>query len=253
MGQQELMHTYNLLKQSVRTLNGFNILVYRLGFTERKRARTVSALADELSLPHLQELIRNFLIGQHLPNDARDPSIIPVTEFPFYDGKISVFNSASSRFYAPSDISGIHGMRVEHIRSCSNWRKSDSRYDCVFVNANTELDGMRGLEIARVLCFFSFKFRLITYPCAVVRWFDTIGNSPDSDTGMWIVRPAWHHDQSPNISVIHIDAIYRAAHLIPIYGPSFVSRAIRFYHSYDAFGAFYVNKYADHHAFEIAF
>jgi len=253
MGQQELMHTYNLLKQSVRTLNGFNILVYRLGFTERKRARTVSALADELSLPHLQELIRNFLIGQHLPNDARDPSIIPVTEFPFYDGKISVFNSASSRFYAPSDISGIHGMRVEHIRSCSNWRKSDSRYDCVFVNANTELDGMRGLEIARVLCFFSFKFRLITYPCTVVRWFDTIGNSPDSDTGMWIVRPAWHHDQSPNISVIHIDAIYCAAHLIPIYGPSFVSRAIRFYHSYDAFGAFYVNKYADHHAFEIAF
>ncbi|OJA12790.1 hypothetical protein AZE42_13399 [Rhizopogon vesiculosus] len=80
---------------------------------QRKRAHTVPALADELSLPHLQELIRSFLIGQHLPNDARDPSTIPITTFPYYDGKVSVFNSASSRFYAPSDISGIHvGMTV---------------------------------------------------------------------------------------------------------------------------------------------
>jgi len=47
--------------------------------------------------------------------------------------------------------------------------------------------------------------------------------------------------------------IYHAAHLIPIYGSFFVLHTIKFYHSYDAFGAFYVNKYADHHAFEIAF
>ncbi|KAJ8586800.1 hypothetical protein M405DRAFT_822808 [Rhizopogon salebrosus TDB-379] len=70
---------------------------------------------------------------------------------------------------------------------------------------------------------------------------------------MWIVRPAYNANHSPNLSIIHIDAIYRAAHLIPVYGGQFVSRDLKFYHSYDSFRTYYVNKYADHHAFEIAF
>ncbi|KAH7921240.1 hypothetical protein BV22DRAFT_1019790, partial [Leucogyrophana mollusca] len=53
--------------------------------------------------------------------------------------------------------------------------------------------------------------------------------------------------------VIHTDTIYRAAHLIPVYGVEFVPDNLKFHHSYDAFHTFYVNKYADHHAFEIAF
>jgi hypothetical protein len=69
---------------------------------------------------------------------------------------------------------------------------------------------------------------------------------------MWIVRPTVHDDGTPNFAVIHIDTIYRAAHLIPVYGPDFIADNIEYFHSYDAFCSFYINKFADHHAFEIA-
>ncbi|KAG2742415.1 hypothetical protein P692DRAFT_20749556 [Suillus brevipes Sb2] len=46
--------------------------------------------------------------------------------------------------------------------------------------------------------------------------------------------------------------IIHAAHLIPLYGSNFLPRAITFHDSYNVFRTFYVNKYADHHAFEVA-
>ncbi|KAG1788627.1 uncharacterized protein HD556DRAFT_1195128, partial [Suillus plorans] len=64
-----------------------------------------------------------------------------------YPGKISVFNSASSRFYAASDLSGIGGMRIEHIHACPSWRNEYSRNDCVFVNTDSGLPGLQGLEV----------------------------------------------------------------------------------------------------------
>ncbi|KAG2135326.1 hypothetical protein DEU56DRAFT_738053 [Suillus clintonianus] len=220
---------------------------------QRKRAKTVAALAAELNIAHLPHLLRQFLFEQIHQDDPQDLSEVPEFHFPGYDGRISVFNSASSRFYSPSDLSGIGGMRTEYIRACPQWRNEYARNDCVFVNTNPDLEGMRGFNVARVLCFFSFNFQGITYPCAVIRWFDTIGDSPDEDTGMWVVRPAYHANHAPHMSIIHIDSIYRAAHLIPIYGAQFVSYDLRYYQSYDTFRAYYVNKYADHHAFEIAF
>ncbi|KAH7905578.1 hypothetical protein BJ138DRAFT_1118343 [Hygrophoropsis aurantiaca] len=220
---------------------------------QSKRAQSIPALATELNILSLPALLGQFLYQQAHPNDDRLPSEYPSAECPQYEGRIHVFNSASSRFYAPSDLSGIGGMRTEHIRACPSWRNQHSRHDCVFVSMNPELTGFRGLEVARVLCFFSFKFHAVDYPCAVVRWFNTIDDSPDEDTGMWMVRPGFNANRTPNISIIHVDTIYRAAHLIPIYGSQPISREIKHYHSYDAFRAFYVNKYADHHAFEIAF
>lgn len=58
----------------------------------------------------------------------------------------------------------------------------------------------------------------------------------------------------PEISIIHIDTIYHTMHLIPIYGTQFIpgEPQIQPHHSYDVFQAFYINKFADHHAFEIA-
>ncbi|KAG1893112.1 uncharacterized protein F5891DRAFT_963491 [Suillus fuscotomentosus] len=219
----------------------------------KKRAQTIPALAEELNIPSLPDLLRRFLFQQLHPKDPRDPSNIPLAECPLYLSKISVFNSASSRFYAPSDLSGIGGMRVEHIRSCPIWRNEYQRHDCVFVNTDSSLPGMQGLEVARVCAFFSFRYRGRLYPCALISWFDKVGDAPDEDTGMWIVRPGFGADSAPGYAVIHIDSIYRAAHLIPMYGVQFVPRELKFYHSYDAFQAYYVNKYADHHAFEIAF
>ncbi|KAG1796311.1 uncharacterized protein HD556DRAFT_1467804 [Suillus plorans] len=219
---------------------------------QRNRARTVSALALELSIPQLPNMLSRFLFAQLNPNDPRDPLQIPPADCPQYDERISVFNSACSRFFAPSDLSGIGGMRREHIRACPAWRKEHPRYDCIFVNTNPDLEGMRGMDVARVLTFFSFTYRAETYPCAVVRWFDTLGELPDDDTGMWMVQPAHHANNAPHIAIIHVDSIYRAAHLIPVYGSRFIPPNLQHYQTYDSFRRFYINKYADHHSFEIA-
>jgi hypothetical protein len=203
----------------------------------------------------LRRRLRRFLFAQLFPNDPRQPDEVPIAACPQVDSgdKVNVFNSAAATFYAPSDSSGIGGMRREQIRSCPRWRNSHPRQDCVFVNTNPELNGMRGLEVARILCFFSFKYDHQVFPCAVVRWFDKVQDEPDEDTGMWMVRPGVHQDGSHNTAIIHVDTIYRAAHLIPVYGAKFIPHTLKFHESYDAFRAYYVNKYVDHHAFEIAF
>jgi len=196
--------------------------------------------------------VRRFLFEQLNPNDHRDTSEIPLAACPHYDSRIYVFNSACARFYAPSDLSGIGGMQTEFIRSTPLWRKEGPRKDCVFVTTNPEATGMRALDIARILSFFSFRYQSELYECAVIWWFDKIGDAPDKDTGMWMVCPGYLPNHTPHLAIIHIDTIHRSAHLIPIYGTNAISRNIKPCHSYDAFRAFYVNKYVDHHAFEIA-
>ncbi|KAG2108355.1 uncharacterized protein F5147DRAFT_773568 [Suillus discolor] len=186
------------------------------------------------------------------PDDQCSPSEVLLASCPQFDGKIQVFNSASSIFYAPSDHSGIGCMRREHICACPVWRNEAPRYDCVFVNTDAGVEGMGGMDIACVMCFFSFIFEEVSYPCAVVRWFDKADDGPDEDTGMWIIKPSYDDGHSPSIAIIHVDSIYWAAHLILIYGTHAIPRDLKHYDSYDAFRAFYVNKFADHHAFEIA-
>jgi hypothetical protein len=167
--------------------------------------------------------------------------------------KISIYSSAVATFYAPSDISGIGGMRCERIHAIKSWRNGPGRYDCVFVNTDPSVDGMLGLDIARVQLIFSFKCEDTTFPCALVHWFSRVGNAPDEDTGMWIVKRDFNGDGTRAASVIHLDTIFRAAHLMPIYGDNPIPSHLSFTQSLDAFNSYYVNKYIDHHAFEIAF
>jgi hypothetical protein len=54
-------------------------------------------------------------------------------------------------------------------------------------------------------------------------------------------------------SVIHIDSILRTAHLIGVCGSSFILNNLTYTKSLQAFKNYYVNKYADHHAYEIAY
>ncbi|KAG1904171.1 uncharacterized protein F5891DRAFT_1126616 [Suillus fuscotomentosus] len=220
--------------------------------SKRKRAQIVAALAHEVAVPDLRHLIRYFLFSQLNPDDARNPKDIPAASLPRHEGKLQVFNSAAATFYAPSDLSGIGGMRREHIRACPLWRNEYPHNDCVFINTDSDAEGMRGLEVARVICFFSFKHNWEVYPCALIQWFEKIGDCPDEDTGMWMVAPSFHEDGSRNLAVIHIETVFHAAHLIAIYGSEYIPHSLKFYHSLDTFGSFYVNKYADHHAFEIA-
>lgn len=152
-------------------------------------------------------------------------------------------------------------MKREIIRSCPSWRGARPRHDCAFVTTDPDVPGMRGMDVVHILAFFSFTLRnprearlsdtIKQVPCAVVRWF-VLSDEPNQDTGMWVVRPGYNTRRQPDISIIHLDSIYRAAHLIPVYGTQHVSPEIQPHNSYNSFRSYYVNKYADHHAFEIA-
>lgn len=164
-----------------------------------------------------------------------------------------MFPSATATFYAPSDFSGISGMHRERIRTATSWRSGPSRYDCVFAEKDHTLPGFRGLHAARVRLFLSINFRGAVYPCALVEWFTPIGETPDDLTGLWMVEPDLEPDGTPSRELIHLDTVVRGAHLVGVYGSTLLPRGLQFSDSLDAFKAFYVNKYADHHAHEVAF
>ncbi|KAG2135989.1 hypothetical protein DEU56DRAFT_871547 [Suillus clintonianus] len=221
-------------------------------YFERKHARTILNLGKELHLPELPTLLQYFLYDQLYADDNHTSADVPLLRCPNYTGRIQVVNSAVATYFAPSDPSGVGGMHREHIRSTPSWRGGPPRYDCVFVSMDNTTDGINGMDIARVLSFFSFSFRNTVWLCAVVHWFKRIGSKPDEDMGMWMVRPSMNDDQSHEISIIHVDSIFRAAHLVPMFGDKFVPEHVNFHNSLDAYMGFYVNRFADHHAFEIA-
>ncbi|KAI6025193.1 hypothetical protein BKA83DRAFT_4124914 [Pisolithus microcarpus] len=176
---------------------------------EQNWAAMIIALADELHIPNLSELVRAFLVRQLYPDDNHDPTDIPHLECPGYEGRISIHNSASSTFYALSNLSGV---------GAPMWRQEGPHYGCAFVIMDPELEGM-------------------------------CGEAPDELTRMWMVHPSFTSNHQCNLAVIHVDTIFHAAHLIPLYGQDCVLREILPCHSYDTFYGFYVNKFADHHTF----
>ncbi len=178
----------------------------------------------------------------------------PLNTYPAFNGNIAIFYSAVATFRAPSDSHGVNGMRREFIWATPSWRGGAARYDCVFINSNPELEGMLGLNVARVLTFFSFSYNAQEYQCALVHWFSHVGTGPDEIMGMWVVEPEFDVDEAPHLDIVHVDCIYRAAHLAPVYTTSrYTCRTLTMHDTLDIFSLFYVNKYVDYHAFEIAF
>ncbi|KAI6015152.1 hypothetical protein F5J12DRAFT_904460 [Pisolithus orientalis] len=226
-------------------------------FSKHKCAKDVGSLAAELEMPQFPEILHCFLHGQLYPADACDPQEIPFDECPFYNSKLCIYNSTSLTFFASSNLSGIYSMHHEYIHSCPMWRNEGPHFDCVFVVTDPQAEGMGALDVAHVLCFFSFRYLQMVYPCAIIHWFDHVGDNPDEDIGMWIVCPSYlvqHTCNIQNLAVIHINMIYHAAHLIPIYSTHNInSRDVKPHCSYNMFHSFYVNKFADHHTFKITF
>jgi hypothetical protein len=66
-------------------------------------------------------------------------------------------------------------------------------------------------------------------------------------------RPDVDKAGSPLADIIHLDTILCVAHLMGVSGEGFVPRTLTPDNSLDLFYSFYVNKFIDHHAFEIAF
>jgi hypothetical protein len=207
-------------------------------------------IAAEIGQPNFPNLIAQFIYDQQHSDSTSNTSS---ADLPTFYGKIAVYPSAVATFHAPSDISGIGGMRRERIRAVKSWRKGPGRYDTIFVNTDPTMDGMQGLDVARVHLLFSFSHEGIKYPCALVSWFSRVGLG--DNTGMWIVKPGISDADGKTVSsIIHLNTVVRASHLLPVFGKGRkVSKTLLFTDTLDTFTRFYVNKYADHHAFEIAF
>ena len=216
--------------------------------------RTVDRLAAEIAEPRLPALIRRFLYDQLYPDNIFDSGHIPLNECPVIMGKVRVFNSAVATFHAPSDPSGIKGMRREFIRCTDDWRKMGPRRDVTFLNRDPELPGLRGIDVVQIRLFFSFSREDTTYPCALVHWFRILGDEPDGVTGMWVVQQEVDAEGKAVTSVIHLYCIIRACHLVPVFGKRLLqSQAMQPHDTLTAFKYYYVNKYADHHMHKIVF
>ncbi|KIK72556.1 hypothetical protein PAXRUDRAFT_39053, partial [Paxillus rubicundulus Ve08.2h10] len=96
-------------------------------------AQTLAALSEELHIPTLSGLLQRFLFDQIYPHNPHKQSEIPLAGCPQFDGCIYTFNSTSSHFYAPSDLSRIGGMQTECIHSTPLWRNKGPQFDYVFV------------------------------------------------------------------------------------------------------------------------
>jgi hypothetical protein len=216
---------------------------------EQQRACDVSSLSHELHVPNLTQLVNEFLCEQLNNSNIHNA---PNHACPRFSGRVNVVNRAIATFRSPNDSSNDKGMRREVIRATPSWHKGMPRYDCIFVNSNNEANGMRRMEVAHAMCFFSFVYFGVTYPCALVQWFSHISEEPDNNGGMWMVSPDLDCNGNPNLAVIHIDCIFRAAHLVPMFGDTFVPDDITYHNSLDSFKGFYVNRFIDHHTFDIA-
>ncbi|KAI0674730.1 hypothetical protein C8Q78DRAFT_1118259 [Trametes maxima] len=153
-------------------------------------------------------------------------------------------------------------MHREHIRVTPSWRKGPARRDCIFLGNDPSAPGFRSLHVARARLLFSFRpdpmFNLNPelpdeVPCALVEWFSPVGDEPDDETGLWMVEPDMDEHGSRQLGIVHIETVLRSAHLIPAFGEDPIPPYLKSSDALDSFHAYYVNKYADHHAHEIAF
>ncbi|KAG1851634.1 hypothetical protein DFJ58DRAFT_661567 [Suillus subalutaceus] len=68
---------------------------------------------------------------------------------------------------------------------------------------------------------------------------------------MWMVQCSFHLDGSQELSVIHLDTIICALHLLPMFSDQFIDNDVLFHNSLDLFTSFYVNQFVDHNSFDI--
>ncbi|KAF8259052.1 hypothetical protein EI94DRAFT_1774026 [Lactarius quietus] len=149
-------------------------------------------------------------------------SDVPLEQCPAFNSKISVYHSMVVVFYSLSDLCGLHGMCQETIRATP------------------------------LLAIFSFHWMDEYYPCALVHWFTHMGDEPDKVVNMWVVQPDSNLDGSPAVSIVHLDSVLHAVHLMPVFGDCMMPMDLTSDQSLDIFQSFYVNKYIDYHTFEIA-
>ena len=225
--------------------------------TAPKYPTTLWELGRHVNQQNLEDLVREFLFYQANPQETSLPPANSIHWLTAGIAHLSVFHSANAVFCAPNNPSGIAGMYRETIRSTPRWRSGgvvSPRRDCIFLDNGSDEPGVRGADVARVHLFFSFATEERVYPCALVHNFHLTFTDPDPDNGLWVVEPTYDESGSRHMSVVHVDSIVRAAHLLPVFqGSSTLPPQLTFSQTLDSFRAFYINKYIDYHAFETMF
>ncbi|KAF9545513.1 hypothetical protein CPC08DRAFT_730082 [Agrocybe pediades] len=113
---------------------------------DRRYPKELHQLSQYINEPDFPEAFNVFLYSRRHPNRPIPPDINMQVNF---CGKIYVFHSATTRFYAPSDLCGLYGMYHE------------------------DKPGNEGKD---------------TVQCALVSWYPLSSGERDCDTGMWTVR-----------------------------------------------------------------
>lgn len=187
---------------------------------------------------------------QHPDTHNHRPTAVSLDDCPQISPVLSVVRSARTRFFAPSDCSGVTGHKGERVQATPSWRKRAARYDTVLIKAGSE-SGPHGLSVARLRMLFSFNLEGKKVPTALVEPFSYKNDSPDEDTGMWVLERNLRHGGSRDLHFIPLHMIVRACHLLPVYGNKPVPLGLLPENCLNIFKTFYLSKYADHHAFEI--
>ena len=202
----------------------------------------------------MMTLICHFLFDQKYPDSDIPGSDIDLCLCPWVSGRVSVYCSAIATYYAPSDLSGIGGVYWEQIWVTPAWNRGESsapRYNCILVQVSPEDSRFSSMQVVCVWLFFSIKHDNNTIPCALVEWYETIGNSPDKNIGIWVVKPEYTASRQQRVAAtIHLNSVVRGVHLIPVYRKQKISHKHTYSTTLNNFQQFYVNKYIDYHAFK---
>ncbi|KAI0739088.1 hypothetical protein C8Q80DRAFT_1222300 [Daedaleopsis nitida] len=224
----------------------------RRGLLEEGIVQTITALAVELNVPALHELVRRYLRADLFPGLDAPEDVVPLDECPWIhpSTSLAVHQSATATYYAPSELSLAGGMRSDTIRCAPNWFNRHPRYDTVLVQVGPEDAPLRGMAVGRVRALFAFDEVLMRHECALVEWFDVPDEEPDPVTGMWIVEPELYLGGRA-ADVIPLNSIVRACHLIGCCGNNQIPIDFDFTHTLDAFHRFHLNPYIDYHMHEL--
>ena len=134
-------------------------------FLECKYPSDVNGLGLHVHEPLFAGLLRAFLNDQLGGSDSESDMDVSDEGGDILEhiSPISVFHSAISSFYTPSDPSGLHGMHHECIRSTPSWQSSGLQHDCVFVVEDEDKKGFQGMSVISVKLFFSLERLKLNY------------------------------------------------------------------------------------------
>ncbi|KAJ6468111.1 hypothetical protein C8R47DRAFT_1302846 [Mycena vitilis] len=189
----------------------------------RNYPRYLNDLALHILQPTFPELFRRFLYTLLHP-DA-DSDTVPIDACPPSMAASTSSIPPSQRFTRRATCVVSEGCAAKRIRAHPNWHGSYSEARHVFIELDSELQGMLGMVIGRVLLFFSFTTPAdrTTHSCALVHWYCR----HDAARGL------------KSLAIVSLDCIARAAHLLPVYGTALLPEDFHFSYSLDAFQSFF--------------